>query len=787
MPRVAISELTTFEKGGYLKTAANRKVYIYETGTTTPILVYDAQSGGALVDQPLLSDSDGRLRDYWAAEPGTVDVVDPSGAIPLRTVELVAGIDQSDVPTKSGAENITGDWTKNGIAFADVSQVPPLTGSAAIEEMASEAAMTGQSITRTTGISSPTGAGAGSVAATAAALINAADSGSHAATDMVWTEPLYTAPRRDPIYRITGPFRYLFDSSAQHVGAFAIGRTDSNPAGGQSGATGQFAFNFTGRYLPIVMRDISGVAQYLRIWAAKDGAELKPFRELSSQSGNENFAAVGDGLYYVTLIDLGAWATWTLMFEAETAFFGGACILSTNSIAYPTKRGATGLFIGDSFTVPGQAQFRHSLGYIPSLSRQLGVEWHVSGMGGTGYCAKASGGDSLNYAERLPYDVDAYFNDQDPPDVIVVQASQNDRTYGFAGSPDLDDNIAAVLGGLRARFPKTPIFATGIMHTRTETFQDEYFEIEDQIRTYLADNPDLAITYIPGLLSGDREIGSTTPVDPIAYGTGYQGHTVGDGPSDTMTYTDSSHPSAINGTAPTGAGTIADTIADAITASRRLVLADDETYRPFRVTDNIGSSAAKMIASGNHSHSDAIPISRLPSDEVGKRRLVQEIRCKVSELVSGTHLLGPDGAFLLDSGTKVSATGAGRCAFTLDPTKSTVSGKSRKYIAVAEAITFGTAPGGTHTIVLTEVDTPAGAAGAETLHEAGSALSGSTCGQWVLNSTGTFYDEDSTAIAPAQFSLASGTKKRVAVRLQCGNQAAGSTTVIVVKVYAVDV
>lgn len=119
MPRVGINETALLAVNGYLKTIAGRKVYVYETGTTTPITIYDAQSGGSTVTQPLEANDVGVVTGYWASEPTTVDFVASSGEVLREGVELVAGIDQTDVPTKSGDETVTGAWDMRTLAVGD--------------------------------------------------------------------------------------------------------------------------------------------------------------------------------------------------------------------------------------------------------------------------------------------------------------------------------------------------------------------------------------------------------------------------------------------------------------------------------------------------------------------------------------------------------------------------------------------------------------------------------------------------------------------------------------------
>jgi hypothetical protein len=531
-------------------------------------------------------------------------------------------------------------------------EATPLVGSQLVADSLAQAVMTGQSVgTRTAGL-----AGTG-LAAAALAALNTMSGGSYTAAQIAGLEPNYAAPRSDTVYRIVGNFRaYNNDPVGQHVGHFISGRTDALPIGGATGSTGQISVSFPDRYLVMVMRDFPGSTQKVRFWASKAGGPIKPFRAITDQDGNEQFAtSSSDGLYWVVPIDLGATGPWTITMDFDLGTFGGFYTIgAASTLTYPTIPVPRGLIIGDSFSVPGQGQFSSSLGFVPQLARTLGMEWHVSGNGGTGICARnGSPGTSLNYLERLPYDVDPYFTDTDPPAVIVVQGSQNDRTYGFAGTSALDTNIAALCSGLRGRFPRTPMFITGIMHTHTETWNSEYFQIEDQILAFLAAHPDLNITYVPGLLRSG-----------IAYGSGYMGHATGDGPSDTMTWTDSSHASPIT-QSPSGAGTIAAQIASIAAGARARVWMQ-----------------ATGLARAPTGASQAVTLGQI----VGERRRIPERNGILTAGGANAYVIGP--ASVVQVGQPGSAIGA----FPIDPADHAIAGYTAKLRVKVVLGVNGTAP-----------------------------------------------------------------------------------------------
>lgn len=600
----------------------------------------------------------------------------------------------------------------------------PLVGSQAVKDMLTNSVMTGHTVgTPVTGLTT------GSEAAAALSAFNTLSGGAYTSGQITKTEPLYADPAADPTYRISGPFKYLYDSTAQQVGTWIISRSAATPTGGSTGNSGQSAWSLPSgsRYFLLRLRDIGSgsTTQRFRCWASKDEGPLRPFRSLASQAGNEEFPSPGDGNYQIVPFDLGASGEWTVVLDAETATFGGIWTLTDHLPMAPLVRAPKGLFIGDSFTVPGQGQFRHSLGYIPRLARLLGVEWHLSGQGGTGYRARGNVGDNANYnyAERLALDVDPYFDDDDQPAVIVVQASQNDRTYGWAGTSELDANIAAVLGGLRGRFPNVPIYATGIMHTRSESFNDEYFQIENQIQAYIEAHPEQKITYVPGLLR-----------EGISAGTGYMGATTGTGNSDTATWTDGSHASPLGGTEPTGATLISNQLSSVATTERKQLLQVNAGYKlpaVRRLTSTIGARYAHMPASGNHTHSDPVAVSQLPAELLASRRLVHtawEQWTGTGTTMTGALQVAADYTAAMWPGGSVAfgADGSALAAYYIDPADWEVTGKTLRFYTRLTCVTNATNPFRTITSTMVAAGTPAGATGGHLNIPAGTSVTGST-------------------------------------------------------------
>lgn len=321
----------------------------------------------------------------------------------------------------------------------------------------------------------------------------------------------YTANQYDsdsPKFRVAGgPFEPLFGSNA-NVGAV---QTRATGSWGPTGLVGQYWFDFDGDRFEVRMRD-GGASQYLTVWV--DG---RPHVMPSTpQQLNP-----GDGLYHLILVDLrplGPRKKRTIMLEGEAFTFGGIRHFPTDTVSYPAIGNPPKLLlIGDSYTVPGQGQFRGARGYPFRLARRLGWDVHIAGFGGTGYTNAGSGN---KYYNRIADEVTPF----GPYDAIIVQSSTNDRT--ILQSSD----VQQVLETLIASYPNTPVYGTKVMHlSRGNSTLNSQDDAVDAIVETVANSVNVPL-YDP--------IG-----DGTFYGTGYQGATTGDGNADYYVWTDSSHPS----------------------------------------------------------------------------------------------------------------------------------------------------------------------------------------------------------------------------------------------------
>ena len=589
--------------------------------------------------------------------------------------------------TSVGSDPTTFDGIKLAASTAQAMRKPtqPLVGAQQIVDSLSSTPLTGWSVASpVTGLSYP-------YTSAAVTAFNLLSGGSYVANDLLLTEPLYATPRKDPIFRISGPFKYLFDSSSQHVGTWIASRQDSGLTGGTTGNQGQAAWSIPAgsRYIMLPFRAVGSGTTVMkaRIWASKDGGPLKPFRALSDHDGNIEITLPADGLYGFLPIDLGATGQWNIVIDCANATWGGVWTLATLPPAAPTVRAGRALLIGDSFFTPEQGQFATSAGAVMRIVRSLGMEAHVSAQGGTGVCARGAGDVYLNYLERVTQaggDVDGFFDDTDQPAYIGVLLSQNDETKGFAGTSSFDTNFAALMRALRGRFPNAPIDVYGIMHTRSETGpasggrpyatkNDAYFALEDQAQAFIAANPDLNIGYVPGLLRAG-----------IATGTGYMGATTGTGTSDTATWTDGSHASPINGTAPTGHGQIATQVLAVTTAKRPQILRPDGGYQRTRTVTPAEWSALQTAATA-----DGVSTLTAKAVAAAYRPVIDLGSVAITGLVTGTTYLWAPTVGVVTAATA----GSAAAAFQIDASQYAISGLTTKMRLSLNGFVNATAPG----------------------------------------------------------------------------------------------
>lgn len=89
------------------RTLAGVSVFVYERGTTTEADVYDAESAGSLVAQPLTTNAEGQVADRWV-EAGSYDLNVAADAIEAtRAWEAIRGVDTAHLVLDNAANTIT--------------------------------------------------------------------------------------------------------------------------------------------------------------------------------------------------------------------------------------------------------------------------------------------------------------------------------------------------------------------------------------------------------------------------------------------------------------------------------------------------------------------------------------------------------------------------------------------------------------------------------------------------------------------------------------------------------
>lgn len=339
-------------------------------------------------------------------------------------------------------------------------------------------------------------------------------------------KPAYDTPWSDPRLLIVGPYGRLNNGGA---GMDAGACQATTPAGaGPTGVLGWHCFSFDGRYLLLRQRDTTAT-QYATIWLSKNGGPFQPHVDVNNGAAPQAFASPGDSLYMLQPVDLGAVAQWDIIIEGEALTFGGVWTQATDTVALPSFDAPVAVGIGDSY-IATSGQNRVITSYFRRAALQLGMLPHTSAYGGTGF--SAVGGDATSHYKygdpaRLAAEVTPYLNAR-PPAWIHLQGSINDGLYNFAGTAQLDSDIAALMstassyGALVTTNKPMHPYRGDLAANANDT------TVGTQIATHAA-------TY--GIPVFD-------PVgDGILTGTGYAGNPTGDGTSDRLSFTDHEHPS----------------------------------------------------------------------------------------------------------------------------------------------------------------------------------------------------------------------------------------------------
>lgn len=492
--------------------------------------------------------------------------------------------------------------------------------------------------------------------------------------------PNYDAPRSDGIYRITGAYSRLNASGGIDVGAFQT----TTPAGavGPTACYGTAATEFVGRYLEWWGRDTAAATQYLTMWVSKNGG---PFHPHVNPDTPQAFPPVGDGLHFLQPIDMGAVATWRIIMEGEGFTFGGFRKATTDTLRFPSWDARRLLVFSDSYNATGASQ-RVASGFAAKLARSLGLELHLTAVGGTGVSARnADPTNYFNYGGRIPADVTPFFSSSDQPAAILIHGSINDFLLGFAGAT-FDADIDTLLSTLQTNYPNSLLLLTHPMHPYRGDSS--------------ANTGDAGIGTQMDTAAAAR--GLSVPYDGVSAipltGTGYAGHVVGDGNSDTFSASDHQHP------LPAGSTAIAAGVAVYFNSKK---LAD----RPFTSvsvpTIGYGTGQAapgngRAAASGYASLDSGavVPKAQLPPSW-GVYRTIKDLGCiELTGLNTGTYVLLGGTPTTPGSAVAAAAAGSGRSLIHIDPAAQAVTGLTESIRLAVEAACNATAPLSTFTISL---------------------------------------------------------------------------------------
>lgn len=186
---------------------------------------------------------------------------------------------------------------------------------------------------------------------------------------------------------------------------------------------------------------------------------------------------------------------------------------------YKPEQGKKVAFIGDSFSV-GLTVERAGQHWPDIISDAMGWDnYLVNGISGTGFIAKAAGGDKYNFIERIPQVVG--WN----PETVIVNVSINDAGYTES---ELDAAVETFLTSIAASLPNSQIVLIGAIGRSSagsifvETVAKNAAE-QLSLRNVL---------FIPSQIKD---------ADGWIFGTGDSGANAGDGNADVYMHSDGIH------------------------------------------------------------------------------------------------------------------------------------------------------------------------------------------------------------------------------------------------------
>lgn len=338
-------------------------------------------------------------------------------------------------------------------------------------------------------------------------------------------------------------------ASSVHVGA-------ANAAYLYLGTRGGIEDDFNLFYSP-VYRQIGGPKEqdfYVTgPWAVEfvyDGAELEVWMQGQGptrryrltvvgegyESRTGNAGPTGDGNNYLIHYDFGSARSRHLRIDfVEGCRFAGIYREASATVSAPTTPpGNSVLVLGDSFTEGSNADTSFTA-FGDRLGQYLGTrDVTMSGWGGTGYLADASG-TRLTFRERVQEDViDA------APDLVIVAGGINDHSVATAAAINAEADL--LYADIQAGLSGVPIIVVGPFWPNGEPVAT-VVETRDALRTAAVDaGARLFVDPIGGTIPYTGTIGDYYDTGWLT-GTGDEGAPAGDGNADFYTSSDGTHPS----------------------------------------------------------------------------------------------------------------------------------------------------------------------------------------------------------------------------------------------------
>lgn len=220
-------------------------------------------------------------------------------------------------------------------------------------------------------------------------------------------------------------------------------------------------------------------------------------------------------------------------FQSADCGFRGVNVGGNGTVLPSSQPSAPKLIVmGDSFT-EGTGANGWFNGYAPTVGVMLGMDYWISGSGGTGYINPNSGLNRVKYQDRAQHDVIGY-----KPDLVIIQGGQNDTTYLKA---DIQTAADLLYKTLKAGLPNIPIITISNIGIGTTT--SAMTDTRDAIKTAALANGVALIDSIDGITYDFKGNAIGSALGNWFNGSGNIGNIQTTGNRSIYTWTDGGHPS----------------------------------------------------------------------------------------------------------------------------------------------------------------------------------------------------------------------------------------------------